>query len=212
MLNSIHNILYIYGYGSNPNSNTYSWLKSNFKDKNVVCYWYDQHNPEEAINSLSYIVSHSSDIDLIIGSSLGGWIAMHVAVKASKPCMLINPLTDKNLKKVLFDVSNGDINLVNAYLKYQENYPLFKANENHLEVWDRFENGNLALAILGEEDEVIPKNDIYDHVYKVFYVKNGKHQLADDEKKYFINNAYKCMESMIDTMDNYYKRRHEIIP
>jgi predicted esterase YcpF (UPF0227 family) len=210
---SIKNILYIYGYGSSPNSTTYNWLKKDLYDKNVVCYWYNQRNPEEAILELTNIVK-DNDIDLIIGSSLGGWFSMHVASKTSKPCILINPLTDKYLKKVLFDVSNGDVALVNTYIKYQELHPLFKANENSLELWDNFENGNQTVAVVGDRDEVIVQDKDYDisnYVYKTMIVGDGKHQLTDIQKKKYVNLGLGDLLNQLNGF-NQFLHKSEIIP
>lgn len=212
---SFKNILYIYGYGSSPNSNTYNWLKDELEiyDENVVCYWYNQHNPEEAILELTKIVKENN-IDLIVGSSLGGWFSMHVASRTSKPCILINPLTDKYLKEVLFDVSNGDVTLVNTYIKYQELHPLFEANENNFELWDNFENGNQTVAIVGKCDEVIVQDKDYDinnHVYKTFIVNDGKHQLTDIQKKKYVNLALDNLLNQLSRF-NQFLYKSEIIP
>lgn len=65
-------ILYIYGYGSSPESSTCKWLKDNLPNTKVYCYKYEQADPENSIPYLCYLVEEL-DIDVVIGSSLGGW-------------------------------------------------------------------------------------------------------------------------------------------
>jgi hypothetical protein len=70
----MNNILYIYGYGSSTNSNTYQWLKHNLTNDNVYCEAYDQSDPETSVPYLCEIVLEKN-INIIIGSSFGGWYA-----------------------------------------------------------------------------------------------------------------------------------------
>ena len=83
-------ILYIYGYGSSPESSTYKWLKNNLPNTVVYSFGYVQSDPENSIPYLCSLVEEL-DIDIVIGSSLGGWYAMHVASICSLPSILINP-------------------------------------------------------------------------------------------------------------------------
>ena len=42
-------ILYIYGYGSSPESSTYKWLKNNLPNTVVYSFGYVQSDPENSI-------------------------------------------------------------------------------------------------------------------------------------------------------------------
>ena len=105
-------ILYIYGYGSSPESSTCKWLKNNLPNVIVYSFEYAQSDPENSIPYLCSLVEEL-DIDVVIGSSLGGWYAMHVASICSLPSILINPVTDSTLEKVVDYVSNHDSHTVN---------------------------------------------------------------------------------------------------
>ena len=47
-------VLYIYGYGSSPKSNTYKWLKDNLPNTIVYSFEYVQSDPK---NSIPYLCS-----------------------------------------------------------------------------------------------------------------------------------------------------------
>ena len=114
-------VLYIYGYGSSPESNTYKWLKDNLPNTKVYCYTYEQSDPENSIPYLCSLVEEL-DIDIVIGSSLGGWYAMHVASICSLPSILINPVTDSTLEQVVDYVSNHDIHTVQKLVNYSKEH------------------------------------------------------------------------------------------
>ena len=72
-------ILYIHGYNSTPNSNTFNLLRNNL-DKSkyeLQAIDYDAEDPEGAIRTIrKYALDNK--IDLVIGSSLGGFITLHL--------------------------------------------------------------------------------------------------------------------------------------
>ena len=206
-------VLYIYGYGSNTEGNTATWLKNNLPNSKVYSFYYDQENPSKAIDKLCQIV-HDFNIDIVIGSSLGGWYAMHVASVCSLPLIAINPLTDSTLVAVINYVSNGNMELCNRFSSYKEKYPLFETKEHwHGYRWDCEENGNYSVLIWSDSDEVIKHldktipNDLDTNFLTKYVVKNGKHQLTDEEKKKYIIEAYnKLVNEIIPKVDNFYKK------
>lgn len=82
-------ILYIHGFASCGNSNKTKLLRDNFKG--VLCPDVPV-DPEEAIAFLQKLII-ANDIDLIIGSSLGGFYASYFAEKFEIKTVLLNPST-----------------------------------------------------------------------------------------------------------------------
>ena len=204
-------VLYIYGYGSSPESNTYEWLKDNLPNTKVYCYTYEQSDPENSIPYLCSLVEEL-DIDIVIGSSLGGWYAMHVASICSLPSILINPITDSTLEQVVDYVSNHDSHTVQKLVKYSKEHPLFETNEHWTGYrWDNCENGYYSALIWSDNDEVIINgNDISTELKENFLtkciVRNGKHQLTNEEKeKYIIPYYNKLVNEIIPKVNNFYK-------
>lgn len=182
-------VLYIYGYGSSPESSTYKWLKENLEDSEVFCVKYDQSDPENSIPFLCEFVKNNN-IKVIIGSSFGGWYALHVAGRTSRACILINPLTDKNLEEVLVKVGMKQVDTI---LNFQKTHPLFIDNNESWALWDSVENGCNSYAILGRQDLIIPynKQDISKYVHHVATVNSAGHQLTDEEKSVWLNRGFK---------------------
>ena len=204
-------ILYIYGYGSSPESSTCKWLKDNLPNTKVYCYKYEQADPENSIPYLCSLVEEL-DIDVVIGSSIGGWYAMHIASICSLPSILINPVTDSTLEKVVDYVSNHDSHTVQKLVKYSKEHPLFETNEHWTGYrWDNCENGYYSVLIWSDNDEVIINgNDISTELKENFLtkciVRNGKHQLTNEEKeKYIIPYYNKLVNEIIPKVNNFYK-------
>ena len=79
--------LYIYGYGSNENSETRSNLQQVLGDEwTVDSVYYDQRQPNEAIE---YLTNIAENYDAVIGSSLGGFYALKIHFTG--PRVVINP-------------------------------------------------------------------------------------------------------------------------
>lgn len=204
-------VLYIYGYGSSPESNTCKWLKNNLPNAIVYSFGYVQTDPENSIPYLCSLVEEL-DIDIVIGSSLGGWYAMHVASICSLPSILINPVTDSTLEQVVDYVSNHDTHIVQKLVKYSKEHPLFETKEHWTGYrWDNAENGYYSVLIWSDNDEVIiNSNDISTELKENFLtkciVRNGKHQLTDEEKeKYIIPYYNKLVNEIIPKVNNFYK-------
>lgn len=204
-------VLYIYGYGSSPESSTCKWLKNNLPNTIVYSFEYVQTDPENSIPYLCSLVEEL-DINIVIGSSLGGWYAMHVASICSLPSMLINPVTDSTLDQVVDYVSNHDSHIVENLVKYSKEHPLFETKEHWTGYrWDNAENGYYSVLIWSDNDEVIiNSNDISTELKENFLtkciVRNGKHQLTNEEKeKYIISYYNKLVNEIIPKVNNFYK-------
>ena len=179
-------VLYIYGYGSSPESSTCKWLKDNLPNTIVYSFEYVQSDPE---NSISYLCSlvEELDIDIVIGSSLGGWYAMHVASICSLPSILINPVTDSTLEQFETD-------------EYWTGYR-----------WDDAEDGYYSVLIWSDDDEVIKRTKVlptefHKNILTKYIVPNGKHQLNNDEKIKYVLPAYNnLINTIIPKVNNFYK-------
>lgn len=208
------NVLYIYGYGSSPESRTCLALKE-IPNANVISVHYDQTDPEVAVSRLVDAV-RERNIDLVIGSSLGGWLAMHVCARTGKPCILINPLTDYTLIPTLRYVSDGTAFYgiaIDNYREFKINHPLFFptmiGNRWQVECWDNSENGDIAWMLLSDSDEVI-KYEEDDYIYtkehslelmkenmsNITIVKNGKHRLTHKQLIENVMPAYEKLNHM----------------
>lgn len=204
-------VLYIYGYGSSPESSTCKWLKNNLPNTIVYSFEYVQSDPENSIPYLCSLVEEL-DIDIVIGSSLGGWYAMHIASICSLPSILINPVTDSILEQVVDYVSDHDSHIVENLVKYSKEHPLFETKEHWTGYrWDNAENGYYSVLIWSDNDEVIiNSNDISTELKENFLtkciVRNGKHKLTNEEKeKYIIPYYNKLVNEIIPKVNNFYK-------
>jgi len=82
-------ILYIHGFASCGNSNKTKLLKQHFDNVLAPDVPID---PDEAISFLQKLIVEN-EVDLIIGSSLGGFYAAHLAEKFQIKMVLLNPST-----------------------------------------------------------------------------------------------------------------------
>ena len=204
-------VLYIYGYGSSQESSTCKWLKNNLSNTIVYSFGYVQTDPENSIPYLCSLVEEL-DIDIVIGSSLGGWYAMHVASICSLPSMLINPVTDSTLKEVIDYVSNHDTHTVQKLVKYSKEHPLFETKEHWTGYrWDNAEDGYYSVLLWSDSDEVIKRIKVLPielerNFLTKYIIPNAKHQLTDDEKTKYILPAYnKLVTEIIPKANNFYK-------
>lgn len=83
-------VLYVYGYGGSHLSNSVEKLKRTLpEDKfRVMCWDYPQRDCKAAIRFLEHKVK-KHHIDIVVGSSLGAFIAMCLKVECTK--IIINP-------------------------------------------------------------------------------------------------------------------------
>ena len=82
-------ILYIHGFASCGNSNKTKLLKEHFNDVLTPDLPID---PDEAISFLQKLII-DNEVELIIGSSLGGFYAAYLAEKFQIKTVLLNPST-----------------------------------------------------------------------------------------------------------------------
>ncbi len=83
-------IMNIHGYKGAPHNAAYSALCG--LEKNIISpeIDYDSENPEVILNRLLDICA-AEKIDMIVGTSLGGFFASVIAAGLHKPLLLVNP-------------------------------------------------------------------------------------------------------------------------
>ena len=84
-------ILYIHGFASCGRGNKSLLLKSHFGAENVIA----PDLPPSPMDAIALIegILETTPVDLLIGSSLGGYYATHLAEKYRMKAILINPST-----------------------------------------------------------------------------------------------------------------------
>lgn len=83
-------ILNIHGYKGTPHNAAYSALCGLAKTIISPQIDYDSEQPDTILNRLLNICAPEK-IDMIVGTSLGGFFASLIAVKLQKPLLLVNP-------------------------------------------------------------------------------------------------------------------------
>ena len=114
-------ILYIYGYGSSPEtSSTMNALKGVITELGfeLVSTWYDQKKPFESVEFLENYVK-SNDIKYIVGHSLGGFYTLCIDADVKK--IVINPCLKPHIELPKLDDFDPEID-IKAYEKCYEKH------------------------------------------------------------------------------------------
>lgn len=176
------NILYVYGFNSSENSSTYKTIKNELKgNKNikVFCFNYPQQNPFKSVNFLNDKIKENN-IDLVIGSSLGGFITLNLNAKYRIVC---NPALE----------AGDDIKPLGAESEMIKLYNQLK-NEG---IWKNKPNKNiLTYGLFGTNDELFKHKDIFDNVYKKSskYVDTKHHYNEKNVRDYIIPEVNKIYD------------------
>ena len=161
-------ILYIYGYGSNPNDSfTMKELKPVIDELGyeLISIEYDQENPDNGLNELEKYI-RDNKIKYIIGHSLGGFIALCINENVKK--IVINPCLKPHfeLPKI------GDISIKTLYdYEYLESWLLLSAKDTP---WvSQLED---VMGFFGDHDELIDYYEIFKKQYPLAYRINSNHR------------------------------------
>jgi predicted esterase YcpF (UPF0227 family) len=153
------NILYIYGWGSNPEqSNTINYLRKNLPDDNIVSIEYDQYDPIGSIEFFEKFIAEN-DINAVIASSFGAFIAINIRHSVWK--FLINPclLPSIELPK-LQDIDDKFISNCKAIEDYLFNKRIIDD-----------EDMRFTVGFFATDDELFS--------YKEAYIKLGHHRCIE---------------------------------
>lgn len=104
--NTMTNVLYIHGYASNfkPDSEKMQHLASEFNLSGVDVDYSLGFDSVEACVREAVVNSH---VDLLIGTSMGGYTAQRLGPKFGLPWVAINPAVDA--KQVMIDKGHSDV-------------------------------------------------------------------------------------------------------
>jgi len=169
------NILYIHGFGSSYDPNS-SKVKSLSKLGPVSGVSYDYTKPAD--ENVKFLINHileNPDIDLIVGTSLGGWYAAEVGSRVGIPTVLVNPAIEphKTLKKYLGKGVDWD----------GKEYHL---TESVVSSYRDMTHKSAGLILLDDGDEVIPADGVfakgYDSDHGVLKHEGGSHRFEHMEE------------------------------
>lgn len=168
------NILYVYGFNSNANSSTFKSIKerlSKYKDIHVQCVDYPQVDPFKSVNFLNDYIRHQH-INLVIGSSLGGFITLNLNAPYRIVC---NPalLAGDDIKGL-----GARVEMVNKYNQLRDEG-----------IWKKhYSSSKLTKGLFGTHDELFRHKDIFDKVFPNAskYVETAHHYTDENVKDYLI--------------------------
>lgn len=102
-------ILVLHGYGGRPAPERTRVLgRRGFKVYYPHIDFDKEYAKDKCSSITNYLVERYSDVDAIVGLSLGGYLAFILANKLEKPCVLINPALNRkttrlNIKEFDYD-------------------------------------------------------------------------------------------------------------
>ena len=158
-------ILYIYGYGGSKESSTYKNLKELLANDEVYCIDYPQENIKESIKILNKFIK-DNNIDLVIGSSLGGYICTQLGISQR---IIINPCVHPEVELEL-----------DSYKKYIQEHG----------VWEYWcgEDRLTTICVLSEHDELFGlkyEDELSKYIRNVVIIDDPKqkHRLSKENIK-----------------------------
>ena len=190
-------ILYIYAYGSSSNSSTYASLKK-YLDKSiysVYCFDYRQNNAKDALVDIKNIIKEKS-IDLVVGSSLGGFITLmlrHI------PKIVCNPACNPS----------SDIKSIGAPEKICKTY-----GDVQNKLWDNIDEFEIdnTYGLFGTNDELFKYKSEFDKHYKNSKYVCTKHKYTDNDVKEYlipkINEIYSRLNEKMNNLSSYIITEH----
>lgn len=155
--------LYIYGFNSNSNSSTKDMLNTLLKEfgYEVVSVDYDQMDPNASLDKIEDYVE-TNDIDLVIGSSLGGFYTLCVSNNVKK--IVINPcmFPSKELPKI---VKLPD----DVLIEYKRLETFLYEDNTMLSIDD-------VIGLFGTNDELFSYYDYFKSIFYKAYKFNSPHR------------------------------------
>ena len=161
-------VLYIYGYGSNPNDSFTMKELNKVIDElgyELISIEYDQINPDNGINKLEKYI-RNNNIKYVIGHSLGGFITLCINENVKK--IVINPCL-----KPHFELPKlGNISTKTLYdYEYLEGWLLLSGNTTP---WvSQIED---VIGLFGDHDELIDYYEMFKKQWPLAYRINADHR------------------------------------
>jgi len=135
-------VLILHGYGGRPAPERTRVLGRRGYRVYYPHIDYDKEYAKDKCQSItSYLVERYSDVDAIIGLSLGGYMAFILANKLHKPCVLINPALNRKTTRLNIKDFDYDFDITNPRTE----------------------------IFFGENDIVVDKNHTIDYLNKINY-------------------------------------------
>lgn len=176
-------ILNIHGFNSSGDNRNYNFLKNEYKNREIISptFNYTEENPYNILNSLRNIIilnrEKNTPINLVVGSSIGGFFAYCLCAMYDVKTILINPSL---------------MPFINLTTKYDVSEHICK---NYIEIFNEYvytiDSFNYEI-IISDNDEIIDHNIITKSVIgkskKVFMVSGSHKMELTDEVKNTIKN------------------------
>lgn len=143
-------ILFIYGYGGSPASNTCAMLREYLpkEDYKVLCFSYPQEDCAASVEFLNGKIV-SEGVDLVIGSSLGGFIAL--CLDTDIPRIVLNPCMVPTVELPKLKPYPGHIGFGPPSEDVLETYRGFETGVNS----GAFTSNSRVLGMFAENDELL---------------------------------------------------------
>jgi predicted esterase YcpF (UPF0227 family) len=178
-------ILYVHGFGSHydPNHEKIQMLETLGTVIGVDVDYCKGFTPvfERVLDTVL-----AEGVDLIVGTSMGGYMAAHVGAETGTPFVALNPATEPSDSLQKWEGNFTDYNGNSHYL-----------NENVIENYPEIVKEGCGLVLVESADEVISAfntSELLDEVFEVHMIKGGSHRFTHMEQaveliKDFMNRA-----------------------
>lgn len=179
-------ILNIHGFNSNGNNRNYNFLKTEYPNREIISptFNYSEENPYNILNSLqNYIILYrelEKPINLVVGSSIGGFFAYCLCAMYDVKTILINPSL---------------MPFINLFTKYNTSQVICK---KYIEIFNKYiylPDSSKFEIIISNNDEIINHDSITKTVIgngKYINIVEGTHKMElTDEVKDVIRNIIK---------------------
>lgn len=148
-------ILYLHGFGSKFDKSS-DKIKSLEKIGDVVGIDIDYTLPKDSIISKITNFVNDNKIELIVGTSMGGYMAGHVGTKELVPHVMINPAIDPSVSLLKY-IGDG----------YNYSGKHYNLSENTIKQYEPLDTPReMGLLILDKGDEVIDYKETLDKIGK----------------------------------------------
>ena len=174
-------IVYLHGFASKFDYDSVK-VKGLMQIGNVSGFNIDYTQHQSDILELAINEIHNKEFDLIVGSSMGGWLASQVANSLNLPFVAINPAISPS-------------NLLKPYIGTHEDYygMNFTLTEPVVTSFSDFSTEGDGLILLDEKDELIDSlktKHILEPYFQVKMFSGGDHRFQHIEESLDIINSF----------------------
>lgn len=153
-------ILYIYGYGDNPECQNIQILKDSLNKKKyeIISDYYAQYSPKEAKYDLENIIQNNN-IDIIIGEELGGYLIGILENINIKSKIVIDPIINPILELQEYKTNTLDENGKEIEIPLVPDHIIKFYTENQYPI-----NTNNILCIYTDKSRYKEYSEIYNNI------------------------------------------------